>query len=140
MKKIADGTQGVSMKKMRVYMLIVCAFAAGCAQIDTAPAFGDGESIEIRRGATAGFDGLRMGLGNVSKSDYADEAGEKKHGLVAALWLFISGNPRQEKRFDVYAGQNVRMGEYSVYVQEIRGGLKGSVLLRVKRADHDSVP
>ncbi|HAF96246.1 MAG: hypothetical protein A2X34_05495 [Elusimicrobia bacterium GWC2_51_8] len=117
-------------------MVIACAFAAGCTPVDTVPAtFGGGELVEIKQGTTANLGLLRIGLVNTGKSDYTNDAGEKKHGLVAGLSLFISGKPPQEKRFDVYAGQTVRMGKYSVYAQEIRGGFKGSVKLRVNGAD-----
>ena len=136
MKKLLNEIRRVSLGKAYIYILILCAFAAGCTPIDTVPAtFGGGELVEIKQGTTANFGVLRIGLVNVGKSDYTNDAGEKKHGLVAGLWLFIKGNPSQEKRFDVYAGQTVKMNKYSVYVQEIRGGLKGSVVLRVNDVD-----
>ncbi|MFH1618568.1 MAG: hypothetical protein ABIG11_01540 [bacterium] len=133
MKKFLNRT--VSMGNIYVYLLAGCALAAGCTQVDTVTAFGEGEVIEISQGTTANFGELRMGLGNASKSDYTNDAGQKKHGLVAVLWLFISGDPPQEKRFDVHAGQNLKMDKYSVYVQEIRAGSKGSITLRVKGGD-----
>lgn len=107
-------------------------FATSCIQIDKAP-LGEGKMIEIRHGTTANFGELRIGLGNINKSEYTNDLGEKKHGLVANLFLFINGNPPIEKRFEVYAGQNVKMGKYSVNVQEIQGGLKGLVKLQIKK-------
>lgn len=107
-------------------------FATSCIQIDKAP-LGEGKMIEIRHGTTGNFNGLRIGLGNINKSDYTNDLGEKKHGLVAMLWLYINGNPPQEKQFEVYAGRNIKMDKYLIYVQEIRGGLKGSVKLQVKK-------
>ncbi|MEW6003576.1 MAG: hypothetical protein AB1638_13145 [Nitrospirota bacterium] len=107
-------------------------FATSCIQIDKAP-LGEGKMIEIRHGTTANLGELRIGLGNINKSEYTNDLGEKKHGLVAMLYLFINGNPPQKKQFEVYAGRNIKMDKYSVYVQEIRGGLKGSIKLQVKK-------
>jgi len=117
-------------------VLAACVLAAGCTRLDTAPASGEGERIEIRQGTTAGFEGLRIGLANIISSDYAG----KRHGLAAVLVLFIDGNPPREKQFEARAGQEVEMEKYSLYVQEIRGGSKGSVTLRVKEAGHPPVP
>jgi hypothetical protein len=122
-------------KNIFLYILVICtfvAFAACCKQIDKVPALGEGEVIKITQGTVTNFGELRIGLGKVIKGDYTNDAGEEKHGLVGILFVFISGKPPQEKRFDVYAGQNVRMGKYSVFVQEVRRGLKGSVTLVVK--------
>lgn len=113
------------------FLLSGCTLTAGCRQVETAP-FGEGERIEIAHGTTAGFEELRIGLVNVSRTDY-EEAGRKKSGLAASLSLFRPGNPPDEKLFDLRAGQKAEFGGYSVYAQEIRGGRKGSVVLRVIR-------
>lgn len=118
-------------------MSIICIFAYGCTQIDKAPVLSEGEIIEIKQGTTANFGELRIGLGNVNKSDYSNDKGERKRGLVAMLWLFVKENPAQEKRFEIYAGQNVKMDKYLVYVQEIRKGLKDSVILQINEVTKD---
>jgi hypothetical protein len=49
------------------------------------------------------------------------------------LILFIEGNPPQEKDFKVHAGQKIiMMDKYLVYVEEIRGTVKGLVTLRIE--------
>ena len=69
---------------------------------------------------------------NIIGADYVDEAGTKKQGLIAVLSLFVEGNPPQEKDFKVHAGQRIIMDKYSVYVEEIRGTVKGLVTLRIE--------
>lgn len=91
-----------------------------------------GEVIQIKQGNVGTFHELRLGVANIIKADYIDEAGTKKHGLIAVLTLFIEGNPPQEKDFKVYAGQKIIMDKYLVYVEEIRGTAKGSVTLRIE--------
>ncbi len=90
-----------------------------------------GEVIQIKQGNVGTFYKLRIGVTNIIKADYLDEAGIKKHGLIAILTLFIEGNPPQEKDFKVHAGQKIVMDKYSVYVEEIRGTVKGLVTLRI---------
>ncbi|OGS51960.1 MAG: hypothetical protein A3J79_00825 [Elusimicrobia bacterium RIFOXYB2_FULL_62_6] len=114
-------------------MLAAFVLAAGCKPVDTAP-LGEGQVIEIRQGTTANFEGLRIGLSSISESDYTGSAGEKKHGLEVALVLLNRGTPPQEQRFDLRAGGTAEFYGYSVYVQEIRGGAKGSVKLQIKTA------
>jgi hypothetical protein len=121
------------MKKFYIAIVVACVFVTGCPQIDEAPVSNEGDMIEIKHGTTANFGELRIGLGNINKAEYTDDLGEKKNGLVAILFLFINGNPPREKRFEVHAGQNVKMGKYLVYVQEIRGRFKSSVKLQVKK-------
>ena len=53
------------------------------------------------------------------------------------LTLFIEGNPPQEKDFKVHVGQKIIMDKYSVYVEEIRGTVKGLVTLRIKSIKGD---
>lgn len=91
-----------------------------------------GEVIQIKQGNVGTFHELRLGVTNIIKADYIDEAGTKKHGLIAVLTLFIEGNPPQEKDFKVHAGQKIIMDKYLVYVEEIRGTAKGLVTLRIE--------
>lgn len=133
MRKFVNKIQHISIKKMYVFMSIICIFAYGCTQIDKTPVLSESEIIEIRQGNVGRFDNLKIGLENVNKSDYTNDKGEKKRGLVAMLCLFVEGNPPQEKKFEVYAGQNVKMDKYLVYVQEIRKGLTESVILQINK-------
>ena len=96
-----------------------------------------GEVIQIKQGNVGTFHELRIGVTNIIKADYIDDAGIKKHGLIAVLTLFIEGNPPQEKDFKVHAGQKIMMDKYSVYVEEIRGTVKGLVTLRIKSIKGD---
>lgn len=113
-------------------VLAAVCFLAGCTQIERAPVPGEGGLVlSIAQGTTGSVDELRIGLGFVRKSEYVDEAGAKKRGLVAGLMLLIPGNPPQEKDFDVHAGQRVAVDKYSLYVEEVRKGIKDSVVLRV---------
>lgn len=106
--------------------------AAGCVPVEKVPGSG-GEVIQIKQGNVGTFYKLRIGVTNIIKADYLDEAGIKKHGLIAILTLFIEGNPPQEKDFKVHAGQKIiMMDKYLVYVEEIRGTVKGLVTLRIE--------
>ena len=105
--------------------------AAGCVPVEKVPGSG-GEVIQIKQGNVGTFHELRIGVTNIIKADYIDDAGIKKHGLIAILTLFIEGNPPQEKDFKVHAGQKIIMDKYLVYVEEIRGTVKGLVILRIE--------
>ncbi|MDP2276715.1 MAG: hypothetical protein Q8K51_00665 [Nitrospirota bacterium] len=109
----------------------VLILAAGCVPVEKVSESG-GELIQIKQGNVGTFYKLRIGVINIIKADYIDEAGTKKHGLIAVLTLFIEGNPPQEKDFKVHAGQKIIMDNYSVYVEEIRGTVKGLVTLRIE--------
>jgi len=91
-----------------------------------------GEVIQIKQGNVGRFHELQIGVMNIIRADYVDEAGTKKQGLIAVLSLFVEGNPPQEKNFKVHAGQKIIMDKYSVYVEEIRGTVKGLVTLRIE--------
>jgi hypothetical protein len=105
--------------------------AAGCVPVEKVPGSG-GEVIQIKQGNVGTFYKLRLGVTNITKADYLDEAGIKKHGLIVILTLFIEGNPPQEKDFKVHVGQKIIMDKYLVYVEEIRGTVKGLVTLRIE--------
>ncbi|MFA6316423.1 MAG: hypothetical protein WC943_03315 [Elusimicrobiota bacterium] len=126
--------------KTRFLVLAACVLSAGCAQMDKAPALGDGKSVEIRQGTVANFEGLRIGLSNIVNVEHACNVGGKKRGLEAVLVLFVEGNPPQEKQYAMCAGQTVNLDKYSVYAQEIKGGSKGSVTLQVKAAGQSPAP
>jgi hypothetical protein len=110
--------------------------AAGCVPVEKVSGSG-GEVIQIKQGNVGTFHELRIGVTNIIKADYIGEAGTKKHGLIAVLTLFIEGNPPQEKDFKVHVGQKIIMDKYSVYVEEIRGTVKGLVTLRIKSIKGD---
>lgn len=135
MKKLTDIIRRVSSANTGkcAFVLAACVLAAACNPVETAP-LGEGQVIEIRQGTTGNFEGLRIGLSNISETDYITGVGEKRHGLEAVIVLFLKTDPPQEKRFDTHAGDTVSLGKYSVYVQQIKGGSKGSVKLQVKAA------
>ena len=116
---------------MKNIFLSVLILAAGCVPVEKVPGSG-GELIQIQQGNVGTFHELRLGVANIIKTDYIDEASTKKQGLIAVLTLFVEGNPPQEKNFKVHAGQKIMMDKYSVYVEEIRGTNKGLVTLRVE--------
>lgn len=104
----------------------------GCVPSERVPGSG-GEVIRIRQGNVGTFHELRLGVMNIFEADHVDEAGAKKNRLTAALSLSIDGDPPQEKHFKVQAGQKIVFGGYSVYVEVIRGTVKGLVTLRLER-------
>lgn len=118
------------MKNILLSALILVGLG-GCVPVDKVPGSG-GELIQIKQGNVGTFHELRVGVTNIIKTDYVDEAGVKKQRLIAVLALFIDGNPPQEKDFQVHAGQKIIMDKYSVYVEEIRGTDKGLVTLRIE--------
>ena len=114
-----------------LFSALILVGLGGCVPVEKVPGSG-GELIQIQQGNVGTFHELRLGVANIIKVDYLDEAGAKKQGLMAALTLFIDGNPPQEKDFKVHAGQKIMMDKYSVYVEEIRGTNKGLVTLRIE--------
>lgn len=110
---------------------LILAGLGGCVPVEKVPGSG-GELIQIQQGSVGTFHELRLGVANIVEVDHTDQAGAKKRGLMAALTLFIDGNPPQEKDFKVHAGQTITMSKYSVYVEEIRGTSKGRVTLRIE--------
>ncbi len=118
------------MKDILLSALILVGLG-GCVPVEKVPGSG-GEVIQIQQGNVGTFHELRIGVANIVKADYVDEAGAKKQGLIAVLSLFIEGNPPQEKDFHVHAGQTITINKYSVYVEEIRGTTKGLVTLRIE--------
>lgn len=119
------------MRRVLAAALIVVGLG-GCVPSERVPGSG-GEVIRIRQGNVGTFHDLRLGVMNIFEADHVDEAGAKKNRLSAALSLSIDGNPPQEKNFKVQAGQKIVLGSYSVYVEEIRGTVKGLVTLRLER-------
>jgi hypothetical protein len=120
----------IFMKDILLSALILVGLG-GCVPVEKVPRSG-GEVIQIKQGNVGTFHELRIGVTNIIKADYVDEAGAKKQGLTAVLTLFIDGNPPQEKDFKVHAGQKIIMDKYSVYLEEIRGTDKGLVTLRIE--------
>jgi hypothetical protein len=114
-----------------LFSALILAGAGGCVPVEKVPGSG-GELIQIKQGNVGTFNGLRLGVVNIIKDAYVDEAGVKKQGLIAVLTLFIDGNPPQEKDFQLHAGQKIVMDKYSVYAEEIRGTTKGLVTLRIE--------
>ena len=117
------------MKDILLSALILVGLG-GCVPVEKVPGSG-GELIQIKQGNVGRFHELQIGVMNIIRADYVDEAGTKKQGLIAVLSLFVEGNPPQEKNFKVHAGQKIIMDKYSVYVEEIRGTVKGLVTLRI---------
>ena len=118
------------MKDILLSALILVGLG-GCVPVEKVPGSG-GELIQIQQGNVGTFHELRIGVANIVKADYVDEASAKNQGLIAVLSLFIEGNPPQEKDFQVHAGQTITMNKYSVYVEEIRRTNKGMVTLRIE--------
>ena len=56
-------------------------------------------------------DDVRIGAGNFHEKDYVDEAGEKKYGKVAALWIFVRGDSTQDRAITVYPGKKFEAGK-----------------------------
>lgn len=121
----------LTIVRMKDIFLSVLILVAGCVPIEKVSGSG-GELLQIKQGNVGTFHKLRIGVTNIIKADYVGEVGTKRQGLIAVLTLFVEGNPPQEKDFKVHAGQKILMDKYSVYVEEIRGTVKGLVTLRIK--------
>ena len=119
------------MKKDILLSALMLVGLGGCVPVEKVPGSG-GEVIQIQQSTVGTFHELKIGVTNIIKAEYVDEAGAKKQGLIAVLTLFIDGNPPQEKDFKVHAGQTITMNKYSVYLEEIRGTSKGLVTLRIE--------
>jgi len=121
----------IFMKKDILLSALMLVGLGGCVPVEKVPGSG-GEVIQIQQSTVGTFQELKIGVTNIIKAEYVDEAGAKKQGLIAVLTLFIDGNPPQEKDFKVHAGQTITMNKYSVYLEEIRGTSKGLVTLRIE--------
>ena len=108
--------------------------AAACTPVERAmvPADAGGELVEIEANAQATVEGLRIGLGYVRKADAAASGGAAGRGLVAGLWLYFRDEPGKNQSLDASAGQRISAAGYSIFVEELRGGRKASVRLRVQ--------
>ena len=91
----------------------------------------EGELISVREGTVSTFGDLRIGGGWIRKSDYVDDNGEKRHGLIAGLAMELRG---EEKDVNGYEGQSLQFGEYVIHVEEINDSFIGSgyVVLRIE--------
>ena len=98
----------------------------GCTKSERVPGTG-GVVMQVRQGAVGAFQGLRIGVTNIVEGDPGGKAGR-----VAVLALFVDGNPPQEETFRLRAGQKAALGGHSVYLEEIRGAVRGTVTLRVE--------
>lgn len=105
---------------------------SGCVPSEKVPGSG-GELLRIRQGNVGAFHDLRLGVANIVEADQVGEAGSNERRLSAVLSLSIDGPPPQEENFKVQAGQKIVLGKYSVYVEEIRGTVKGMVTVRMER-------
>ena len=114
-----------------LFSALILVGLGGCVLVENMPGSG-GELIRIQQGNVVTFNELRLGVVNIIEVGHVDAAGAKGQGLMAALSLFVDGEPPQEKGFEVHAGQKIVMGTYSVYVEEIRGTTKGLVTLRIE--------
>lgn len=88
--------------------------------------------IEIQQGTVANIGKLKIGVIRIDKLDNKSDSGKLKNTLVARLSLFINEEKPEEKNLDVVAGDKIQIGKYSIYVVEIRGRVKGTVVLQVK--------
>jgi hypothetical protein len=125
--------KNIPIKNLKDILLsaLILVGLGGCVPVEKVPGSA-GELIQIKQGNVGRFHELQIGVMNIIRADYVDEAGAKKQGLIAVLSLFVEGNPLQEKDFKVHAGQKITMDKYSVYVEEIRGTDKGLVTLRIE--------
>ena len=88
--------------------------------------------VEIKQGTVANIGKLKIGVIRIDKLDNKSDSGKLKNTLVARLSLFINEEKPEEKKLDVVAGDKIQIGKYSIYVVEIRGRVKGTVVLQVK--------
>ena len=77
---------------------------------------------------------LRIGLGSVTRGGYTDGNGARRRGLVAGLWIFVRGDSSKNRTVELHAGQRLKVGRRTLYVEEIRGGRRGSVRVLVSAA------
>ena len=88
--------------------------------------------IEIQQGTVANIGKLKIGVIRIDKLDNKSDSGKLKNTLVARLSLFINEEKPEEKNLDVVAGDKIQIDKYLIYVVEIRGRVKGTVVLQVK--------
>jgi hypothetical protein len=116
----------------KIPLLLLFFFITGCKEVDKAPILSEGKMIEIQQGTVANIGKLKIGVIRIDKLDNKSDSGKLKNTLVARLSLFISEEKPEEKNLDVVAGDKIQIGKYSIYVVEIRGRVKGKVVLQVK--------
>ena len=99
------------------------------------PAWQNSESITISEGTQGNIEGnIRIGVGNIRKSDYVDDNGINKHNLVVGLWINFPDDSSKNQTITAYAGKTINAGKYSLYIEKIEAGFlgHGSVLIRFK--------
>ena len=91
---------------------------AGSSQTKpTLPPEKDVHTIVTNTQATIGD--VKIGAGNFDEEDYLDEAGSKKHGKVAVLWIFVKGEAKQDRAITVYPGKKFEAGKMRFEVRTV---------------------
>lgn len=119
-------TQYVFINKMYVYILIACIFLIGCPQRNEVSMSDKGKQFVLRSNhPPRRFKNIDINAEQAEMSDYTNDAGEKKHGWVASIQVWLIGktepiynNPIVE-RFYVYPGKTVKWQGYSIYIEDI---------------------
>ena len=117
--------------------------AAGCSRVDSAPSLpgaNDENTIAIMATTQGRYGDLFIGVGNVGPGEFVDEAGAKKKGLTATLFISHATPPANETKVRVHAGQKVTVAPYTFLVQEIRKSGRGSVRLQFEGGPPPKAP
>ena len=129
------------VKGIYPYLFSVCMLLLGCTMVErAADKQNAGSILEIRQGTAYPFSReLRIGLNYVHRSEYVDENGLKKYGLVATIVLFLEpydalNNDLKDRSIEVHVGQRIQWGGFSIYIEELNIWLK-SIRLRVEKLD-----
>ena len=113
----------------------VCGAGGPVERVSVKPEAGAVWDVLTVAASTQGESGdLRIGLGSVTRGGYTDGNGARRRGLVAGLWIFVRGDSSTNRTVEVHAGQRLKVGRRTLYVEEIRGGRRGSVRVLVLRA------
>ena len=87
----------------------------------------DGTVVDIETNTQATLDDLKIGVGNIRESAYANDAGAQTTGLTAALFLSMLA-PREDRTVRMHPGMKVDIGTKSV---EMRSVEKTKVVVNV---------
>lgn len=96
------------------------AAAANGAAVQTQADSRSGDVLTIATNTQATLGDVRIGVGDIWKESYKDEAGAQKKGLTAALWIYVLHDTSKDAKLRVHPGQKFTGGKQGFEVLAVK--------------------
>jgi hypothetical protein len=109
----------------------LAALLSGCARVERAglPAgFSKAAVVDVALGGQAQAGSLRIGLGYVRRASAKNVSGAARV-LEAGLWIYVRGEPSENRRAALRAGESVQAGPDEIFIERVKSGPDASVRL-----------